>query len=107
MYKRDVQKRKGLGKDDVLDRAGATELAANLFRITQTDEKINKERITGEKSANFTHFTVGRKVRQAIVNIGGTMPEDLKPEKHIKELRKNMKKLISSSGRLIKNKNSN
>lgn len=96
MHKQDAQKKKGIDKDDILDRAGAAELAANLFRITQTDEKIRNEKIAGEKKANFTHFTVGRKVRKAIEDIGGIMPENLSPEKHIKELEKEKKQKLKS-----------
>jgi DNA-damage-inducible protein D len=94
MYKSNIQKKKGIGKDDILDRAGTTELAANLFRITQTDDRINTEKISGEKQANFTHFIVGRKVRNAIADIGGTMPENLPPEQHVKELKKEKRKLL-------------
>jgi len=96
MRKDQIQKRKGIGKDDVLDRAGTTELAANLFRITQTDEKIRNENIKGDYKASNTHFEIGKKVRQTIREIGGTMPEKLKPEKHIKELEKERKKLLKS-----------
>lgn len=90
----DIKKKKEIGKDDILDRAGSTELAANLFRITQTDEKMLNEKITGEERANSTHFDVGQKVRKTIKEIGGTMPEHLKPEKHIKEIEKIEKKFI-------------
>lgn len=75
----------------MLDRAGTTELAANLFRITQTDAKIQKDHIKGDNQASQTHFMVGEKVRQTIKDIGGTTPENLPPEKHIKQL-KNFKK---------------
>jgi DNA-damage-inducible protein D len=75
-----IKERKQIGKDDILDRAGATELAANLFRITQTDEKIIKENIKGEDRANITHFHVGKEVRETIKRVNGTMPEDLSPE---------------------------
>lgn len=92
----DIKKKKGIGKDDILDRAGSTELAANLFRITQTDEKMLNEKITGEERANSTHFDVGQKVRKTIEEIGGTMPEHLKPEKHIKEIEKVEKKFLKS-----------
>ena len=87
----EIKKKKSIGKDDILDRAGSTELAANLFRITQTDDKINKENISGEGLANATHFAVGRKVRNAIREIKGTLPENLSAEKHIKELKKEKK----------------
>ncbi len=97
MRKDQIQNKKGIGKDDVLDRAGTTELAANLFRITQTDEKIRNEDIKGDYKASNTHFEVGKKIRQTIREIGGTMPEALKPEKHIKELEKERKKLLKAN----------
>lgn len=97
LRKDQIQRKKGIGKDDVLDRAGTTELAANLFRITQTDEKIRNENIKGNYKASNTHFVVGQKVRQTIREIGGTMPENLKPEKHIKELEKERKKLLKAN----------
>lgn len=83
----DVEKRKGIKKGELLDRAGNTELAANLFRITQTDEKIKKDKIRGDRFASQTHFMVGGKVRQTIKDIGGTLPEDLPPEQHIREIK--------------------
>lgn len=92
-----IRQEKGIGNDDVLDRAGSTELAANLFRITQTDEKICNDKISCEEEANATHFDVGRKVRNTIKEIGGTMPEKLPPEKHIKELEKVEKKMLKAS----------
>ena len=94
MKKSSVQLKKKIGKDDVFDRAGATELAANLFRITQTDEKLKRERIKGEGKATFAHIVVGQKVRKSIKDIGGTMPEDLSPEPHIKELERLQKKQL-------------
>lgn len=82
----------------ILDHMGSTELAANLFRATQTDEKLRRESIMGKEKANQTHYEVGRKVRQTIRELGSTMPEDLPtPEKSIKELSKEhapQKKLI-------------
>lgn len=96
MHKKTLQKKKGIGKDDVLDRAGATELAANLFRITQTDDKIRKEKIKGEGHATFAHLVVGQKVRKTIKEIGGTMPEELPVEKDIKKLKIERKKLLNS-----------
>jgi DNA-damage-inducible protein D len=72
---------------------GSTELAANLFRATQTDEKLRREKITGKEKANQTHYEVGRKVRQTIKELGGTMPEDLPtPEKSIQQIEKEQKK---------------
>lgn len=87
MHKKTLQKKKSIGKDDVLDRAGATELAANLFRITQTDDKIRNENIKGEGHAAFAHMVVGHKVRKAIAEIGGTMPENLPVEPDIKKIK--------------------
>jgi DNA-damage-inducible protein D len=89
-----IENRKGLKKGELLDRAGTTELAANLFRITQTDEKIRKDNIRGDYQASQAHFMVGGKVRQTIKDIGGTLPENLPPEKHIKELKNEKKKLL-------------
>jgi len=90
----DIEKRKGVKKGELLDRAGTTELAANLFRITQTDAKIKKDRIRGDEQASRTHFMVGGKVRQTIKDIGGTPPEDLPTEKHIRELKSEKKRLL-------------
>lgn len=83
-----IHKRKGLAKGQkILDHMGSTELAANLFRITQTDEKLKRDNVQGKEKANDTHFTVGRNVRQAIAANGGTMPENLPtPTKSIQEI---------------------
>ncbi|MEK7184964.1 MAG: DNA damage-inducible protein D [Patescibacteria group bacterium] len=87
----EIEFKKGIKKGELLDRAGGTELAANLFRITQTEDKLNKNNIKGDIDAQRTHFEVGRKVRQVIRDIGGEMPENLKPERHIKDLKKEIK----------------
>lgn len=72
---------------------GSTELAANLFRATQTDEKLRKEHIVGKDAANQTHYEVGKKVRQTIEELGGTMPENLPtPPKSIKQIEKEQKR---------------
>lgn len=94
--KQDIARRKGLNpKDDILDHMGSTELAANLFRATQTDEKLRRENIQGKEAANRTHYQVGRKVRETIWDLGGTMPEDLPtPDKSVKQLEKEQKKKI-------------
>ncbi|MBR1470657.1 MAG: DNA damage-inducible protein D [Lachnospiraceae bacterium] len=94
----DIRKRKGLKpKDDILDHMGSTELAANLFRATQTEEKLRRENVQGKQNANLTHYEVGKKVRQTIKDLGGTMPEDLPtPEKSIKQLEKEQKKALKS-----------
>ena len=91
----DIAKRKGLRyREDILDNMGSEELAANLFRITQTEAKLIKDNVYGEKEANTTHYEVGKKVRKAIADIGGTMPEDLPtPKKSLKQLEKENKLL--------------
>jgi len=78
----------------ILDFMGSEELAANLFRATQTDAKINREMIQGEAKANQTHFEVGRKVRQTIRELGGVMPEKLKISDHINQAQKRIDKTI-------------
>lgn len=85
---KEIHARKGLKKSqNILDHMGSTELAANLFRATQTDEKLRREKITGKRAANETHYEVGKKVRETIRELGGTMPEDLPtPEKSIKQI---------------------
>lgn len=88
-----IKKKKKIDKNDILDRAGTVELAANLFRITQTDEKIKNEQIAGEGNASQTHFSVGRKIRQTIREIGGTLPENLPPEQNVKRIEKTQKSL--------------
>ena len=83
---KDIHKRKGLKKSQqILDHMGSTELAANLFRATQTEEKLRRDQVQGKENANATHYNVGRKVRKTIEELGGTMPEDLPtPNKSIK-----------------------
>jgi len=82
-----IHAKKGLKKSQqILDHMGSTELAANLFRATQTEEKLRRENIQGKQKANRTHFEVGKKVRQTIEEIGGTMPENLPTEGSIKNL---------------------
>lgn len=90
----DIHTRKGLKKTQkILDHMGSTELAANLFRATQTDEKIRRENIRGKENANNAHYEVGAKVRQTIKELGGTMPEDLPtPDKSIKQIEREAKK---------------
>ena len=73
----------------ILDYMGSTELIANLFRISQTEEKLRKDKVQGAESATSVHYNVGKEVRTAIKKIGGTMPEDLpKPEKSIQQIEK-------------------
>ena len=78
----------------ILDHMGSTELAANLFRATQTEEKLRRENIRGKSKANQTHYEVGKKVRQTIKEFGGTMPEDLPTEESVKKLESAEKKKI-------------
>lgn len=93
---KEIHARKGLKKSQkILDFMGSTELAANLFRATQTDEKLRREKIKGKQAANNTHFEVGKKVRQTIKELGGTMPEDLPtPQKSIKQIEKEHQKKL-------------
>ena len=86
----DIAKRKGLRyREDILDNMGSDELIANLFRISQTEQKLKRDNIQGEKEAKETHFKVGKEVRNTIKRLGGTMPEDLPtPKKSLKELEK-------------------
>lgn len=92
----DIKERKSLKKSqDILDYMGYEELAANLFRATQTEAKLRRENIQGKQEANKTHFEVGKKVRDTIKDLGGTMPEDLPtPEKSIQQLEREQKKKL-------------
>lgn len=96
----DIAKRKGLRyREDILDNMGSDELIANLFRISQTEQKIKKDKIMGENEANQTHYNIGKNIREVIAKNGGTMPEDLPtPKKSLKELEKE-NKLISDIDR--------
>ena len=88
-----IHQRKQLKKSqNILDHMGSTELAANLFRATQTEEKLRRDNIKGKSKANQTHYEVGAKVRQTIKELGGTMPEELPIADSIKKL-ENSKKL--------------
>lgn len=84
-----IHHRKGLKKSQqILDHMGSTELAANLFRATQTEEKLRRENIKGKQNANKTHFEVGKKVRETIQELGGEMPENLPVADSIKKIKK-------------------
>lgn len=91
---KEIHARKGLKKgQNILDYMGSTELAANLFRATQTDEKIRRENIVGKDKANRVHYEVEKKVRETIKDLGGTMPENLPtPNKSIKQIEKEQEK---------------
>lgn len=95
---KDIHERKGLKKSHkILDYMGSTELAANLFRATQTEDKLRRDKIKGKSQANSTHYEVGKKVRNTIEELGGTMPENLPtPENSVKKLAKDIEKQISS-----------
>ena len=90
----DIAKRKGLRyREDILDNMGSDELIANLFRISQTEQKLKKDNIQTEKDANKTHYNIGKNIREVIEKNGGTMPEELPtPKKSLKQLEKESKK---------------
>ena len=91
----DIFKRKKLRyREDILDNMNEDELVANLFRINQTKQKLLKDNVQGEKEAKDVHYEVGKKVRKAIADIGGMMPEEMPtPKKSLKELEREKKKL--------------
>ena len=92
---KDIHARKGLKKSQkILDHMGSTELAANLFRATQTEEKLKRENIKGKQKANMTHYEVGAKVRQTIKELGGTMPENLPTAENIKVVERKKQKQL-------------
>ena len=98
----DIAKRKGLRyREDILDNMGSDELIANLFRISQTEQKLKRDNVKGEVNANDVHFEVGKKIRNTIKELGGTMPEDYPtPEKSLKVLEKENK--ITNNSKLLK-----
>jgi len=93
---KDIHAHKGLKKSQkILDHMGSTELAANLFRATQTEEKLRRDGVQGKTQANRTHYAVGQKVRQTIAELGGTMPENLPvPENSIQQVESAKKKQL-------------
>jgi DNA-damage-inducible protein D len=91
----DIHRRKGLKKSQkILDHMGSTELAANLFRATQAEEKLRREKVKGKDAANRTHREVGAKVRQTIKELGGTMPEELPVAESIKKIETKQRKRL-------------
>lgn len=91
-----IHRHKGLKKSQqILDHMGSTELAANLFRATQTEEKLRRDNIQGKINANRTHYEVGAKVRQTIKELGGTMPEDLPVAENIKKVERKIQKQLN------------
>ena len=103
----DIFKRKKLRyREDILDNMNEDELVANLFRINQTKQKLIRDNVKGEKNAKAVHYEVGKKVRKAIADIGGMMPEDMPtPKKSLKQLEKEKKKLENNDVKKINNKN--
>lgn len=93
----DIAKRKGVRyREDILDNMGSEELAANLFRITQTESKLEKDKVSSENEANKTHYNIGKNIREVIAKNGGTMPEDLPtPKKSLKQLEKENRKSLT------------
>ncbi len=93
----DIHRRKGLRKSQkILDHMGSTELAANLFRATQAEEKLRRENVKGKDAANRTHHEVGAKVRQTIKDLGGTMPEELPTAESIKKIENKQRKQLGT-----------
>lgn len=92
-----IHRHKGLKKSQkILDHMGSTELAANLFRATQTEEKLRRDNVQGKSNAHQTHYVVGQKVRQTIADLGGTMPEDLPtPEKSIQQIEREQRRRLN------------
>lgn len=99
MKKQDIHKKKGLKKSqDILDHMGSEELAANLFRATQTEAKLRRDHIKNKSDANDTHFNIGRKIRKMIAEFGNEMPENLhSPKESIKQLEARKKKELKSN----------
>jgi DNA-damage-inducible protein D len=100
----DIHIRKGLKKDDkILDYMGSTELIANLFRISQTEEKLKKDKVSSAIEANNTHYAVAERIRKAMIDIGATLPEDLPtPDKSILAVeREEVKRLRQSKKSLL------
>jgi DNA-damage-inducible protein D len=103
---KDIHARKGLkSSQKILDHMGSTELAANLFRATQTEEKLRRDQVSGKREANQTHYEVGRKVRKTITELGGTMPENLAlPDSSIQQIESAKKKLAKTLNKKIPKK---
>ena len=100
-----IARRKGLKKGQkILDHMGSTELAANLFRATQAEEKLKKDHVKGKANANQVHMEVGQKVRKAIEDIGGTMPEDLPAAESIKDVESKRQKLLKEGQKQLESK---
>jgi DNA-damage-inducible protein D len=93
---KEIHAKKGLKKSQqILDHMGSTELAANLFRATQAEGKLIRDKVKGKNNANKTHLEVGKKVRQTIKDLGGTMPENLPVEDSVKKIENIEKKKLA------------
>lgn len=102
LRQRDIHAKKKLKKSKkILDHMGSTELAANLFRATQTEEKLRRENIKGKPKANQTHYEVGVKVRKTIEELGGTMPENLPVHDSIKKIESHKRNKLEGAGDLV------
>jgi len=100
-----IHRQKGLKKSQkILDHMGSTELAANLFRSTQAEEKLRRDEVKGKFAANLTHYEVGAKVRQTILELGGTMPEKLPVAESIKKIETQQRKRLGKTGTPTKKK---
>ena len=102
MRENDIHARKGLQPEEtILDHMVSEELAANMFRATQADAKLRRDQVSTKGQANVTHYRVGQEVREAIIRLGGTMPEDLPtPEKSIQELQREEQQRIKPGQQL-------
>lgn len=93
--RKELQRKKGIPENEnVMDRMNTTELAANQFRMTQTREKLAREGVHGQQKAINVHEQVGKEVRDAIHRIGGTMPENIPPAEHIKQVERRIKQSV-------------
>lgn len=100
MGAQDIHRHKGLKRSEqILDHMGSSELAANLFRATQAEDKLRRDKVKGKAAANRTHFDVGKKVRQTIEELGGTMPENLPPAESIKKIQTKKRKKLGDGNK--------
>jgi len=100
----DLAKKRGIDKDKMFESMGRTELAANLFRITQTEERIKSKKIRGQQALEHTHYSVGREVRNMVIENTGKAPEALKQEKQIPDVRKELKQGLKEMKKIDKPK---
>ncbi len=105
LKREDIHRHKNLKKSQkILDHMGSTELAANLFRATQAEEKLRRDKVKGKDAANRTHHQVGAKVRQTIQELGGTMPEDLPTVESIKKIETKQRRQLGKADKPTKKK---